>query len=71
MKFQGVLLDYQIQVIDFNAQNTVIFEGPSRGKTLFYTNKVIITMLLTLQNFRLSMVNVSTVIKAFSSSKMV
>ena len=33
-KFQGVLLDYQIQVIDFNARNTVIYEGPRQNKKL-------------------------------------
>ncbi|XP_046862275.1 uncharacterized protein LOC124455682 [Xenia sp. Carnegie-2017] len=33
-EFQGVLLDYQIQVIDFNARNTVIFEGPPKHKKL-------------------------------------
>jgi hypothetical protein len=33
-KLQGILPRYQIVVIDFNARNTVIHEGPRRSKKL-------------------------------------
>ena len=33
-KFQGVLSEYQITVIDFNARNTVIYEGPRGSKKI-------------------------------------
>ena len=38
-KFQGVLRDYQIIVIDFNARNTVIYEGPRQSKRIVLYKK--------------------------------
>ena len=35
-KFQGVLSEYQITVIDFNAGNTVIYEGPRGSKKIVW-----------------------------------
>ena len=33
-RFQGVLGEYQITVIDFHARNAIIYEGPRRGKKI-------------------------------------
>ena len=33
-RFQGILGEYQIVIIDFHARNGVIYEGPSRGKKI-------------------------------------
>ena len=33
-RFQGVLLGYQVIVIDFNARNSTIYEGPRREKKI-------------------------------------
>ena len=38
-KFQGVLTGYQIIVIDFNARNTSIYEGPRRDRKIVLYKK--------------------------------
>ena len=38
-KFQGVLTGYQILVIDFNARNTSIYEGPRRDRKIVLYKK--------------------------------
>ena len=42
-KFQGVLSGCKILVIDFNARNTVVYEGPHRGKKIAIKMVIILT----------------------------